>query len=631
MCGIAGVSLSRPMESCGDLLRSMSARIAHRGPDDEGVFVSPDLAAGLAHRRLSILDLGPSGHQPMTSASGKITLSYNGEIYNYPELRRQLEAKGRHFSSNCDTEVILHLYEELGEACVERLHGMFAFALYDAETRTLFCARDRLGKKPLVYGAFAGGIAIASEIPALFELPGVDLTFSEEAAALYLLRNLRHIPDPWTLYRGIHRLPPGHVMTIENGQITSLRRYWAPSLEAGEISEGELLANFDRAVEMRLLADVEIGVLLSGGVDSSAIADSLRRQGHRGLRSYAFGLDEGDEEIQRARRAAELLGTRHSETFFQPDRQHDHFLEILRQHGEPIMALPLTHAYSLFQRIKEDGLKVVLAGHGADEIFFGYSGFNRMALLSDLIRLLPGPLARAVARTAAQLLPGGRAREAALAILAPAGHRKAALYADEAAQLWPQLFGPDRAARLATNLVERWLDTWSDRLESAPFIDESAFLGLMQENSHATTTAGDLPAMAHGIEVRCPFLDQSLVELALRVPYRRKVPLLRGEERNKLILKRALSDRLPKDLLYAKKRGFGYFVSEERVFRGPWKQKVDRAFAASSITDDFFDPAAVSALKRKFDGHNQVPTILIAKLYALRVTAGLPENACSAP
>ena len=641
MCGIAGVSLSRPAERCGDLLRSMSARLAHRGPDDDGIFVSPDQTAGLAHRRLSILDLSSRGHQPMASASGKLSLSYNGEIYNYPELRGQLEAKGRRFSSDCDTEVILHLYEELGEGCVERLHGMFAFALYDSEARTLFCARDRLGKKPLVYGAFAGGVAVASEIPALFELPGVDLTPSEEAIALYLLRNLRHIPDPWTLYRGIHRLPPGHVMTVKDGEVTSVRRYWTPTLEAREVDQVELLATFDRAVEMRLLSDVEIGVLLSGGVDSSAIADSLRRQGHQNLRSYAFGLDENDEEIQRARRASALLGTRHSEVYFEPDKQHDHFLEILRQHGEPIMALPLTHAFSLFQRIKDDGLKVVLAGHGADEIFFGYPGFNGMALLSDLIELLPARLAQAAAWTASRLVRRGRVREAALAVLAPAGHRKSALYVDEAARLWPVLFGPKRAARLAAGLVERWLDTWADRLGSASFIDESAFLGLMQENSHATTTAGDLPAMAHGIEMRCPFLDQSLVELALQIPYRQKVPALRGDERNKLILKRALSGRLPKDLLYAKKRGFGYFVSEERVLRGAWKQNVDRAFAAFPAANQGVDPKAVSALKSRFDSHGDVPSSLIAKLYALRMAAGMaagvaagvaegvPEGACS--
>ena len=629
MCGIAGVSFSRPAEHCGDLLRSMSACLAHRGPDDEGMFVSPDMTVGLAHRRLSILDLSPRGHQPMTSASGRLSVTYNGEIYNYPELRRQLEAKGRRFSSNCDTEIILHLYEELGEECVERLHGMFAFALHDSETGTLFCARDRLGKKPLVYGNFSGGIAVASEIPALFGLPGVDLTLSEEAIALYLLRNLRHIPDPWTLYQGIRRLPPGHVMTIRDGKVVSLRRYWAPRLTPRRIEESDLLTSFDRAVEMRMMSDVEVGILLSGGVDSSAIADSLRRQGSQGIRSYAFGFDENDEEIRRARRASQLLGTRHSETYFEPDRQHDYFVKIMRQHGEPIVALPLTHAFSLFRQIKDDGLKVVLTGHGADETFFGYSGFNRMALLSDLIGLMPARLARGVAQTAVRLMRGGPVREAALAILAPRGHRKSALYADEAARLWPVLFGPKKAGRIASNLVERWLDTWSDQLESASFVDEAAFLGLVQENSHATTTAGDLPAMAHGVEVRCPFLDQGLVELALQIPYRQKVPTWRGEERNKLILKRALSRRLPKDLLYAKKRGFGYFVEEKRVLRHDWKWRLDSAFAASSAADEVLDFQAVSTLKTRFDCGEEVPAILIAKLYALRLATGTSEGACA--
>ncbi len=392
MCGIAGLAFAAPVPDMEAVLANMMAVVRHRGPDEEGLLVDSSQRAGIAHTRLSIVDLSPRGRQPLWNEDRTIAAVCNGEIYNYRDLRRELEAKGHRFASDSDSEVIVHLYEETGEECVERLRGMFAFAVFDRRTDILFCARDRIGKKPLVYAETGSGVAIASEIPALFRVPGVDLSVDPEAVALYLLRNLRHIPDPWTFYRGIRRLPPAHRMTIRSGRIERIEAYWHPSWDSADVSTDAFLETFDEAVSCRRMADVEIGALLSGGVDSTAIVDSLKRQGVEGMRTYAFGLDAGDEELARARRAAKLLGTRHREIHFDPDRQLDDFDALLRQHGEPIMALPLTHAYSLCREIRADGIKVVFAGHGADETFFGYPGFNRMALLSNVMKLISSPV-----------------------------------------------------------------------------------------------------------------------------------------------------------------------------------------------------------------------------------------------
>lgn len=618
MCGIAALVADHSIPDLNRLLGRMMSAIRHRGPDDEGTFTAPTGRVGLAHARLSIVDLSPRGRQPLLNENGTLAVVCNGEIYNHRDLRHDLEGKGHQFRSDSDSEVIVHLYEEMGERCVDLLQGMFAFIVLNTADETLFCARDRIGKKPLAYAETTNGVGVASEIPALFDLPGVDLSIDPEAIALYLLRNLRHIPDPWTLYRGIRRLPPAHTMTIRGGRIHNIRSYWSPCRKPHETTAEAFLDAFDRAVSLRSLADVEVGALLSGGVDSTAIVDSLSRQGIEGIRTYAFGRDPEDEELVRARRAALLLGTRHREVYFDPERQHDDFDDLLRLHGEPIMALPLTHAYRLCREIRADGLKVVLAGHGADETFFGYPGFNRMAMLSDVLRLAPRAMTRAVSRGLAQKMPPGAAREALLASAAGPGERKAALYGDEASRIWPQLLGRERAEKLADDLIARWIDPWFASGAPADYIDEAAYIGLMQENSHAVTIAGDLPAMAHGVEVRCPFLDHDLVEMALRIPYRRKVAGFTDRGRNKLFLKQALERRLPAEILYAPKRGFGFFVQEEAVLRGPWKERVDAAFSAFDGLGGVLDAGATRALKATFDARGAVPAALIAKLYALQ-------------
>lgn len=618
MCGIAALSCVHPTADLQHRLAQMMAVIRHRGPDGEGMLVDEAGRTGLAHTRLSIVDLSLRGRQPLLNEDGNLAVVCNGEIYNHRELRRDLESKGHRFRSDSDSEVIVHLYEEMGERCVEPLRGMFAFVVFDKAADTLFCARDRIGKKPLVYAETADGVGVASEIPALLGLHGVDLAIDAEAVALYLLRNLRHIPDPWTLYRGIRRLPPAHTMTIRGGRIQHVRPYWHPCRRVSPVTAEAFLDVFDRAVGLRRMADVEVGALLSGGVDSTAIIESLGRQGVKGVRTYAFGLDPGDEELARARRAATLLGTRHREIYFDPERQHDDFDALLRVHGEPIMALPLTHAYSLCREIKADGLKVVLAGHGADEIFFGYPGFNRMALLSDVLGMVPARFARGMAGAVAGRIPPGPVREALLVASARPGRRKAALYGDEATRVWPMLMGRERAAGLVDGVVARWIEPWFADGPPAAYVDEAAYLGLMQENSHAVTIAGDLPAMAHGIEVRCPFLDHELVEMALRIPYHRKVVGIRDRGLNKLFLKRALEGRLPRDILYAPKRGFGYFVQEETVLRGPWKTRVDAAFAQFDDLGGVLDAAAARSLKAAFDARGGVPAALIAKLYAIQ-------------
>lgn len=620
MCGIAALSFVNPSERGLEIMSGMLSSQEHRGPDATLHYRDDTGRTWLGHNRLSIIDLSPRGNQPMSNEDGTLWLVANGEIYNFQVLRAELEAGGHRFRSDSDCEVILHLYEEEGPKLLDRLHGMFAFVLFDARTGELFCARDRVGKKPLVYGCTPLGVVIASEIPAALQMPGVNRTPDPVAVALYFLRNLRHIPDPFTLFRGLRRLNPGHAMIVARGKVQRVWRYWRPSFDKRNVMASEVRRLLDGAVALRLIADTEVAAMLSGGVDSTAIVKTMVEQGAQNVRTYALGLNAEDEELVRARQAAAVLGTNHREFYFDPDRQHALMLDLLKIYGEPVALLPLVHSYELCRHIRDDGIKVVLSGHGADELFYGYTGFVQLALLSRIIDACPRGLARLAGNAAACFRPGSAAREGLLVASHDPGRRKAALYLDEADRLWPELLipGPDVEAWRAA--LQDLLDTWISDTPPSDYIDEAAILGLMHENAHSLTIAADLSGMAASIEMRCPFLDQDLVQLAWNIPYAAKVGSLTDATQLKLILKQAVADRVPHALLYAPKRGFGYNISEAKVLAGPWKAQVDSALMDLGNTG-LLNREGLRRLKTDFDRNpNSHNAMLVSKCYALALT-----------
>jgi asparagine synthase (glutamine-hydrolysing) len=567
---------------------------------------------------LSIFDLSPHGRQPMTNEDETLWLSFNGEIYNWRALRADLERRGHRFRSDSDSEVILHLWEEKGEDMLVDLRGMFAFLLYDTRTGRLTAARDRVGKKPLVYAPWDGGVAFASEIPALAPLPSVDRTIDGDAVALYLLDSMRHVPDPWTIYRGIRRLPAGHAMRVENGVVDRIWRYWHPSFDKREPTPLQVADTLDESVALRMEADVEVAALLSGGVDSSAVVQSMVAAGAKDLRTYVLGRDATDDELPRARAMAETLGTRHKEVLFDADGHHDGLEELLARHGEPIALLPLVHTLQLCRAIQADGIKVVVTGHGADELFFGYSSHMQQALLSRLEVFVPAPLRfawRALSRLAQ--LPE-KLRLGALVLSAAPGQRRAALLRHSAKSIWATMLGAPRPDAL--RLVKEWVSHLPVGAQPRAYIDEAAVTALLSENAHSVTIAGDLPAMAAGVETRSPFLDQEIVDLALAMPFRRKVANLRDPSRLKWILKQALRGRVPDSLLFAPKRGFGTNIQESDLLMGPWRTRVDAAFSAFEDLEGLLNADAARELWQTFQKR---PTARMAqmvfKLYVIQL------------
>jgi asparagine synthase (glutamine-hydrolysing) len=598
MCGIAGYVGSHQ----GDLGLRMARLLAHRGPDDEGeaILTARDgRTVSLAHRRLSIIDL-PGGHQPLSNERGTVQVVFNGEIYNFAALRVELEAAGHVFRTNSDTEVIVHLYEEDGPDLVHRLRGMFAFALWDAERDRLVLARDRLGVKPLYYAQPANGgigLAWASELKALFPVPGVDRQIDDEAVAAYL--TYLYVPHPKTIVRGAHKLPPGHLLVYEEGR-ARVERYWTldPEASGADDDPDRLWELIDESVDLRLVADVPVGALLSGGVDSSSIVASASAR-RRAFPTFTIVFGRNDErrydESADARLVAEAFGASHHELEATADLA-GLLPTIVRHFDEPFGNPAALVAYAIAELTRKH-VKVALDGAGSDELFAGYERFRGLSMLRWYASA-PRPL-RALAAAAAHALPESttgrhalrRARSFALGPIEP----------DAAYVAWIRYFDPDaRSALLTHDTSERLRESRPpeafihDLFARAPVDDAVNRVSFVELQSYLPCNVleyGDRMSMAHGLELRQPYCDHKLVEHAFALPGSAK---LNGRQ-TKAILRRALEPRLPARPLQKPKRGFNAPIGV--WLNGELRELVDEYLAPEVVASrGLFRPEAVTQL-----------------------------------
>lgn len=553
MCGIAGVydyGRTNGTVSAG-LLRRMGETLRHRGPDGDGSYMSPDGRLGLAHRRLAIVDLAGGG-QPMAGDDGT-WLVFNGEIYNYPALRRGLVAEGVRFRTRCDTEVILHLYARHGEECLALLNGMFAFALWDPARARLLFARDRVGEKPFYWADAGGTFLFASEIKALLEHPSVEPAVNVDAIPSYLADLAT--PAPATLYEGIHKLPAGSAGVCDRRGVRVFG-YWSPfeprrwSVRSPAEGVAAVRGLLEQSVADRLMSDVPAGVLLSGGLDSSTLVALLHERGSR-LATFSVGLtdDAGLDERAEARWVANHFGTEHHEVAVSSQDALAFLPRLVHHQDEPLadpVCIPLHFVCDLARR---NGVKVVLAGEGADEAFYGYPIYRKILRHWTWMR---GVLA----------LPG-RAR-ALVPRLAPAGRRpylRDRLDALAVGRPLPMHFPLGLASWHRELVLGRDVDAgWrarpgdddrGDRLEAMCFDTQEHEFGTRLPELLLMRI--DRLSMANGVEARVPFLDPALVELAYRLPLEQK--LHRGE--TKVVLRRAVKDIVPQRVLDRPKKGFG--------------------------------------------------------------------------
>jgi asparagine synthase (glutamine-hydrolysing) len=581
MCGIAGyLGPAHP-----EVLQAMSAAIIHRGPDDCGLHIGEGF--GLAHRRLSIIDL-EGGKQPMFSPQGDV-LVFNGEIYNFAEIRSELEQLGHHFITRSDTEVLLQAYRQWGQQCLQRLRGMFVFALWDAGKREMFIARDRVGIKPLYYADHANVCYFASEAKALLEIPGFPRQLNHEALPLYM--TFRYTPGDQTLFAGIKKLLPGHCMTLKPGRETVNRRYWQLNFEPDtgpqEASWKERFwATFEEAVRLRMISDVPLGAYLSGGLDSSLIIAAMSGLSTSPVETFSVGFREQKfDESAYARQVAAQFGCHHHQ--LSAEQEAGNILDRVIYHLDEPLADLATIPTFLMARETKPHVTVVLSGEGADELLAGYPKYRAFLWSRKVAPFLPD--------AAYQLGPRLTQKIALQRALASLGERdRARSYLNLAAVFSPAELSllmavpSDDGSRAAEQIVRDYFVPGLDGLSQLLNLDFHTWLpdDLLLKNDKMT--------MAHGVEARVPYLDHKLVELCATIPSHFK---LRWNQ-EKVLLRKVMAGRLPAAICQRKKTGFS--VPLTQWLKGPIGEQIKVLFEPEAIAaQGLFNLDYLQSLKSK--------------------------------
>ena len=585
MCGIAGiVQTNEPVERT--VLVRMTNALRHRGPDDENYYLANasgnGVSVGLGFRRLSIIDLS-GGRQPMSNEDGSLWIVCNGEIYNHLELRQELEARGHHFRTGCDVEVLLHLYEEMGPDCVNRVNGMFAFAIWDRNAESLFLARDRLGKKPLYYRDTPAQFLFGSELKALLQHPNCPRELDRRNLSRYLA--YEYVPSPHCILKGIWKLPAGHWLLRKDGQ-SRVERYWdlrfpgaGPRGNEAELAE-ELHARLKQAVRLRLISDVPLGVFLSGGIDSSSVVTMMAElMPVAQIKTFAIGFEEKSfDESGHARRVAQFFGTDHHEEILNARALLDIMPEVVAFLDEPFADASVIPTY-LLSRFTRKHVTVALGGDGGDEIFAGYPTFT--AERAARFYKVPKFLHERVIQPLADRLPVSH-DNFSLDFKVKRFLRGAGYPSGIRNQVWLGSFTPGEQRALLEG-DDSQVDRYEDILEAearCPSSDPGERLIYQYCKFYLPEdilVKVDRASMACSLEARAPFLDYTFVEFVNSIPFNLK---LKGGQ-TKFILKKAMRGKLPPDILERSKKGFG--IPLAKWFRGELRDLLLDSLAESRL------------------------------------------------
>jgi asparagine synthase (glutamine-hydrolysing) len=611
MCGIVGRVSAAPIPS-GLPLREMAAAVTHRGPDDEGVWLSGDGCVGFAHRRLSILDLSAAGHQPMASDDGNIHVVFNGEIYNFAELRAELASRGHSFRGGSDTEVLIAAYREWGEECIQRIHGMFAIALWDSPRRRLFLARDRAGEKPLFYRHTEGVLSFASELKSLLADPGASARLDPMAVNFYFAYG--YVPREHCILRGYNKLPPGHCATYHpDADRLDVRPYWnlpERASEGGSLDEYVVqLAQYLRSsVARQLVADVPVAVLLSGGLDSS-IVTALAAASTGTVRTFTVAFPGAGkfDESRHARIVARHFGTNHTELPMEPASVE--LLPLLaRQYDEPLADSSIVPTF-LVSRLVRRHATVALGGDGGDELFGGYDHYRWVQRQEQLRRLLPAFARRAIGTGARALPTGFRGRNHLVGFAGDLGSSIAHvnLYFEKGARR--ALLRP-LADRLPLDGAPEALRATLASLGSTP-LRAATIADFLTYLPDGILVKVDRASMLTSLEMRAPFLDHHVIEFAFRLPDR-----FRATSRSSKVLLRALGARLlPPELDLRRKQGFSPPLHQ--WFRGEWGTFMCDVLAGAdpALFDRHFVEGLIAQQRRGLANTNRIFALTMFELW----------------
>jgi asparagine synthase (glutamine-hydrolysing) len=625
MCGICGVTWTNPDKAIDrTILDQMTDILQHRGPDDRGTYYDYDTGIGLGQRRLSILDLSPNGRQPMGNEDGSIQVVLNGEIYNYQILRNELIQLGHQFKSNTDTEILVHLYEEEKEKMLERLNGMFAFAIWDTRERRLFFARDRIGKKPLFYRYESGRFLFASELKSIVTIKDVPRKVNNNSLSDYFLYG--YIPHPNTIYDGISKLSPAHFGVWQNDQLF-IKRYWEPNFneEVNRLSQeewsNELRYLLTDAVRIRLRSDVPIGAFLSGGIDSSIITGLMQQESSQQIRTFSIGFDQQEfDETPFARQIAEQHGTCHQEFFVQPSIQ-DLLPKLVWHYDEPFADSSAIPTWYLCEMTRKE-VTVALSGDGGDELFAGYDRY-RAARMGMITRRLPLFFRRFMAGTIHGVIPDSLKKGSTL--------RRIKRYLEtldkeplEQYSLWLTAFNSKQRTNLFTDSfyesikMHNPLEFMKQALLNCAERDTVSQFSLIDFQTYIPgdiMTKVDIASMAHSLECRSPLLDYRIVELASKIPVHLKMNARRG----KIIFRKTFQNILPYNINNRPKKGFSVPIAD--WFRNTLKDTIrDVLLDSRCIQRGYFKRTSIERmleehLSAKVDHAHRIWQILILELW----------------
>lgn len=640
MCGIAG-ALSSTGEDLKPIVSAATAALVHRGPDDAGLW--SDGVCALGHRRLSIIDLSDAGRQPMPSEGGEIWITFNGEIYNFESLRRELETVGHRFRTRTDTEVIIRAYEEWGEKCIERLRGMFAFAIWDQRRRRLTVARDRAGKKPLFYARLGERFFFASELQSLLAIPQIPRDINFAALDSYL--SWGYVPAPQTAFEAVRKLLPAHYLTVDvsdDGLKESIQSYWsldyAPKLNISEREAAEMLREkLTESVRLRMISDVPLGAFLSGGIDSSIVVGLMAQASSTPVKTFSIGFEESDyNELDHARRVAERWGTDHHEFVVKPDA-----LSILpklaRHFGEPFADSSAIPTYYISEMTRRS-VTVALTGDGGDESFAGYDRYlaNRIA---DRMQSVPG--FALAARSLASALPASkdhknrwqRVRRFFAAAAEPRAERYGMWVSGSTGHFSEydksQIYSGDLRSMLNEKRPVSWMESLFDAADNLDPIDASMSVDVRSYLPYDLLVKVDITSMAVGLEARSPLLDHEVMELAARLPVSYK---LNGRV-SKYLLKTAFADLLPQENARRGKMGFGVPVG--KWFRGPLSELLrDALLSGDGLVRNCFNASTLSSLvaehlEGNVDHGFQLWNLLMLEMWHREVVRRSPASSLS--
>lgn len=624
MCGITGFINANGAAADRALLEAMNQAIFHRGPDEDGFYVNENV--GLAMRRLSIIDLA-SGQQPIYNADRTKAIVFNGEIYNYQSLRDDLIARGHKFYTKSDTEVVIHLYDEYGVDCLQHLRGMFALAIWDTVDKSLFLARDRVGKKPILYSYQPNGdLVFGSEFTAVLKHPSVSREVDNEAIDSYF--SYLCVPAPQTAFKAIRKLEPGHWLKWKDGQIET-KRYWLPDFSHKiKISEEEAIDETTRilreSTRLRMISEVPLGAFLSGGVDSSAVVALMAQESSTPVKTFSIGFEEEDfSELKYARRVAEHVGAEYHEFVVRPNAL-DVLPTLVEHYGEPYADSSAIPTYYVSKETRKH-VTVALNGDGGDESFAGYERYMAMEV-ADLYRSIPRPLRKLFIEGPINLLPTSelkktRIRDVQRFFTSANEERKERYFrwmSTFKPALKPGLYTSEFAASVAGQNASDVIDQWFDRANGSGILDATLLTDQMTYLPNDLLVKVDIASMANSLEARSPFLDHKLIEFAASLPESLKM----NKFRTKSLLKKVAARLVPPEVVYRRKMGFGVPVG--RWFRGEMKDFVrgvllsERSLKRGIIKPEMMQKYVDEHTEGRFDHAFQIWTLLMLELWFQR-------------